>query len=102
MFKNLTTSKKLVYFLFLNCTIIELFVLAITLVSVFQSTITGIPADFSPLNTLVGAFVVETVAYAVYALKSMKENVGPDGGVVYLKVKNEVENEEGDETEADG
>lgn len=96
MFKNLTTSKKLVYFLFLNCTIIELFVLAITLISVFQSTITGIPADFSPLNTLVGAFVVETVAYAVYALKSMRENC--EGGITYMSALEEKE----DETEADG
>lgn len=87
--KKLPTSKKLVYFLFLNCTLIELFVLSITLLQVFQVSETLISPDFSPLNTLVGAFVAETVAYAVYALKAMKENC--KGGIVYDSLLNEEE-----------
>lgn len=95
--KKLSTSKKLIIFLFANCTLIELFVLFVTILSVMQVPITLVPADFSPLNTLVGAFVAETVAYAVYALKSMKENT--EGGIVYESAMNEVSEDEEDDLE---
>lgn len=37
--------------------------------------------DFSPLTALIGAIVTEVIGYAVYSIKSMKENT--KGGITY-------------------
>ena len=42
---------------------------------------TGNAIDFSPLVTLIGAVVGEVIGFAIYSLKSTKENTA--GGVVY-------------------
>ena len=44
--------------------------------------------DFSPLVTLVGAAVSEVIGYAIYAVKSMKENT--EGGIIYMQAQNEL------------
>lgn len=78
---KISTSKLLIFFLFLNCTIIELFTSFVTLKSLDLTTLTMANPDFTPLVTLIGAVVSEVVGYAVYALKSAKENTA--GGITY-------------------
>lgn len=78
---KISTSKLLIFFLFLNCTIIELFTGFVTLKSLDLTTLTMATPDFTPLVTLIGAVVSEVVGYAVYALKSAKENTA--GGITY-------------------
>lgn len=78
---KISTSKLLILFLFINCTIIELFTGFVTLKSLNLTTLTMANPDFTPLVTLIGAVVSEVVGYAVYALKSAKENTV--GGITY-------------------
>lgn len=78
---KIPTSKLLIFFLFLNCTIIELFTGFVTLKNLDLTTLTMTNPDFTPLVTLIGAVVSEVVGYAVYALKSAKENTA--GGITY-------------------
>lgn len=74
--RAITTTKKLMFFLFLNCTIIEIYTLAITTKSINMGYF-----DFSALNILISAVVGQVIAFAVYALKSLRENT--KGGIVY-------------------
>lgn len=78
---KISTSKLLILFLFINCTIIELFTSFVTLKSLDLTTLTMANPDFTPLVALIGAVVSEVVGYAVYALKSAKENTA--GGITY-------------------
>jgi hypothetical protein len=78
---KISTSKLLILFLFINCTIIELFTGFVTLKSLDLTTLTMMNPDFTPLVALIGAVVSEVVGYAVYALKSAKENTA--GGITY-------------------
>lgn len=78
--QKLTTSKLLILFLFGNCSIIELFTGWATVKMLNTTAYTGL-IDFSPLIALIGAVVSEVFGYAVYALKSAKENT--TGGIVY-------------------
>ena len=78
---KISTSKLLILFLFINCTIIELFTGFVTLKSLDLTTLTMTNPDFTPLVALIGAVVSEVVGYAVYALKSAKENTA--GGITY-------------------
>lgn len=78
---KLTTTKLLILFLFINCTIIELFTGWATIQSIQLALQTGLTPDFTPLVTLIGAVVGEVVGFAVYAVKSTKENTV--GGIVY-------------------
>ena len=75
--KKLTTTKLLMFFLFVNCTIIEVFTLGIT---VFQLK-TGYGADLTPLQMLITSVVGQVIAFAIYSLKSLKENT--KGGIIY-------------------
>lgn len=83
-----TTNKKLITFLFINCTVIEIFTLWITIKSMYLAADAMMTPDFSPLVTLVGAAVSEVIGYAIYAAKSMKENT--EGGIVYMQAQNEL------------
>ena len=78
---KISTSKLLILFLFINCTIIELFTGFVTLKSLDLTTLTMANPDFTPLVALIAAVVSEVVGYAVYALKSAKENTA--GGITY-------------------
>lgn len=78
---KISTSKLLILFLFINCAIIELFTGFVTLKSLDLTTLTMANPDFTPLVALIGAVVSEVVGYAVYALKSAKENTA--GGITY-------------------
>lgn len=79
--KKLSTSKWLIFFLFLNCTIIELFTGYVTMETLTIAKMTGLPPDLTPLVTLIGIVVAEVIGFAVYALKSLKENTS--GGIIY-------------------
>lgn len=78
---QLTTTKWLMAFLFVNCTVIEVFTGYVTIQNLNLARELLIAPDLTPLVTLIGAVVGEVVAFAVYMLKSMKEN--SVGGVVY-------------------
>lgn len=74
--RELTTSKRLMIFLFFSCSVIQIFTLAVTLYSMYQGVY-----DFTALQMLITAVVGEVIAFAVYSLKSLKENT--QGGIVY-------------------
>lgn len=78
---KLTTTKLLILFLFINCTIIELFTGWTTIQSLRLALQTGLAPDFTPLITLIGAVIGEVIGFATYTIKSTKENTV--GGVVY-------------------
>lgn len=78
--QKLATSKLLILFLFVNCSIIEIFTGWATVRMLNIAANTGL-IDFTPLVTLIGAIVSEVFGYAIYALKSAKENTV--GGIVY-------------------
>ena len=92
---KISTSKLLIIFLFINCTIIELFTGFVTLKSLDLTTLTMANPDFTPLVALIGAVVSEVVGYAVYALKSAKENTA--GGITYEAAMRQI-----DEDKANG
>lgn len=79
--KKTSTSKLLIVFLFVNCSLLELFACWSTIKMLEISLISGTMIDFTPLVTLIGSVVAETLGYAIYSLKAMKENT--QGGVVY-------------------
>lgn len=79
--KRLSTSKLLILFLFINCSLIELFTMGVTLQSMYLAQITGYNPDFTPLVTLIGAVVGEVIGFAVYAIKAKAENTS--GGIEY-------------------
>ena len=81
--EKMPTSKKLITFLFVNCTVIELFTFFVTIQSINLSPITGMSVDTAPLVTLIGAVVGEVIAYAIYSAKAAKENT--EGGIEYLR-----------------
>lgn len=68
-------------FLFINCTLIEIFTGYATLKSFELAYSIGYGVDFSPLVALIGAVVGEVIGFAIYAVKSSKEN--SQGGIVY-------------------
>ena len=54
--------------------------------------VAGTMIDFTPLVALIGAVVGEVFGYAIYSLKSTKENTV--GGIVYDSVINNSDNKE--------
>lgn len=96
--KKLSTSKFLMLFLFASCSIIQIFTIILT----FKSMSLG-AVDFSALQSLITAVVAEVIGFAIYSLKSLKENT--EGGIVYQTAileaqKNQIQ--EDDEQEAVG
>ena len=75
--QRITTTKWLTFFLFFNCTIIEIFTLYVTIKQMNM----GMGMDFTPLQMLITSVVGEVIVFAVYSLKSLKENT--KGGIVY-------------------
>lgn len=78
---KISFSKKLMIFLFINFTILEIFTGWVTAYSFALAFATGIGPDFTPLVTLLGAVIGETVSYAIYCAKSKAENTS--GGIIY-------------------
>lgn len=69
--KRLQFSKICMWMIFINCTIVELY----SMVAMWHF------ADLSPLYSLIGAVIGESLAYISYCAKSSKENV--KGGITY-------------------
>jgi len=78
---QLTTTKLIILFLFINCTIIEIFTGWVTVKCISVAIATGMMLDLTPLNTLIGTVVAEVMGFCIYALKSAKEN--SKSGIVY-------------------
>lgn len=89
-FKKMPTTKKLMLFLFINCTVIELFTGWVTIQNLILARDYGMTIDFTPLVTLIGAVVGEVFSFAVYAAKSTKENT--KGGIIYENAFRENQN----------
>lgn len=89
---KLSTSKLLILFLFLNCSLIELFTGWVTIQSINLVQITMMAPDFSPLITLIGAVVGEVIGFAIYSIKAAKENT--KDGIVYDIAMRELNKEE--------
>ena len=87
-----STSKLLILFLFLNCTLIELFTAWVTIQSIGLVQITMTAPDFSPLITLIGAVVSEVIGFAIYSIKAAKENT--KDGIVYESAMRKLNMEE--------
>ena len=78
---KLSMSKKALIFLFINCTLVEIFTGWVTIKSFALAFAMGIMPDFSPLLAIIGAVVGEVVGLMTYYAKSTKENTV--GGIVY-------------------
>lgn len=89
---KLSTSKLLILFLFLNCSLIELFTGWVTIQSINLVQITMMAPDFSPLITLIGAVVGEVIGFAIYSIKAAKENT--KDGIVYDTAMRKLNKEE--------
>ena len=96
--KKPSTSKLLIMFLFGSCTLIELFTGWVTVQSIILAREAFIAPDFTPLVTLIGAVVAEVFGFAVYSLKSTKENTA--GGIVFEQAMHHMNN--GDNNNAVG
>ena len=90
--RKISTSKLLIIFLFINCTLIEIFTGWAMVKMLSLALIAGTMIDFTPLVALIGAVVGEVFSYAIYSLKSTKENTV--GGIVYDSVINNSNNKE--------
>lgn len=97
-FKKPSTTKMLIMFLFGSCTLIELFTGWVTVQSLILAREAFITPDFTPLVTLIGAVVAEVFGFAVYSLKSAKENTA--GGIVFEQAMYHMNN--GDDNDAVG
>lgn len=75
--RKLTTTKFLMFFLFISCSVVELFTIYITI----KIINIGFEIDLTPLTMLITAVVAEVIGFAIYSLKSSKENT--KGGIIY-------------------
>lgn len=78
--KLISTTKLIVLFLFINCTLIQLFTGYITLLDIKLAETIG-SVDFTPIVTLISAVVGQVIGFAIYSIKASKENT--QGGIVY-------------------
>lgn len=90
--RKISTSKMLMLFLFISCSLIEFFTIYLT----FKSINLGF-VDFSALQSLITAVVAQVVGFAIYSLKALKENT--KGGVVYETAVLEAQSKQFDEEE---
>ena len=88
---KLPFSKLLMIFLFINFTILEIFTGWVTISSFTLAYAIGVMPDFSPLITLLGAIIGETISFGIYSAKAKAENT--KGGIAYDLAMKEKENE---------
>lgn len=79
--KKNSFAKALMIFLFINFTILEIFTGWVTIQSFTLAYAIGAMPDFTPLITLLGTVLGETLSYAIYSNKAKAENI--KGGLVY-------------------
>ena len=98
---KIANSKILVWFLFINCTIIEIFTILVT-IKEFRLLALGLMfnLDLQPLIALISTVVAEVIGFSVYSLKSVKENT--EGGIVYETAMYQLENEKECDDEEEG
>lgn len=85
--RRIPFGKLFLIFLFINFTILEVFTGWVTISSIQLAYATGGTPDFTPLVTILGAVLGETIAYGIYSAKSKAENV--QGGIVHdMAIKN--------------
>lgn len=99
-FPKVQTTKLLMAFLFLNCSVVEIFTGIITLKSFELAQSIGCSPDLTPLVSLIGAVVSEVVGFAVYSIKSTKENTR--GGIVFENAMRSYENTTPTDEEVNG
>ena len=92
---KIANSKLLIWFLFINCTIIEIFTLVVICEELALAAKGILIPDLSPLITLITTVVAEVIGFGVYALKSAKENT--EGGIIYETTMFNLQNENGEE-----
>ena len=96
---KIANSKLLVWFLFINCTIIELFTIWVICKELGLAAEGILSPDLSPLMALITTVVAEVIGFGIYALKSTKENT--TGGIIYetamFNLQNEVPEDEDEE-----
>lgn len=74
-------SKVLLIILFTNFTVLEIFIGWVTVKSFSLALSIGMMPDFTPLITLIGAVIGQTLSYGIYSSKSKAENT--EGGITY-------------------
>lgn len=88
---KLAFGKLLMIFLFINFTFLELFTCAITVYSFSLAFAIGMMPDFTPLITLLGSVIGETLSFGIYCAKSKAENT--KGGIIYETALREYNND---------
>ena len=78
-------SKLLALFLFVNFTGLEIFSGWVTAKSLSIALSIGAMPDFTPIITLIGAVIGQTLSYWIYSAKSKAENT--EVGIVYEMAK---------------
>lgn len=96
--KKISTSKLLILFLFINCSLVELFTGWATIKMLDVAFSTGL-IDFTPLVALIGAVVGEVLGYAIYSLKAAKENTL--NGITYMTAQYDLEQKKKQEEKND-
>ena len=79
--KKLSYSKFLSTLLFINFFLLEIFTGWVTIKTFSLAYAIETMPDFTPLITLLGAVIGETLSYGIYCAKSKAENT--TGGIVY-------------------
>ena len=74
-------SKFLLALLFINFSLLEIFIGYVTIQSFALAFAIGVMPDFTPLVTLIGLVAGETISYGAYCAKSKAENI--EGGIVH-------------------
>lgn len=92
---KLAFGKWLMIFLFVNFTLLELFTCGITLYSFSLAFAIGVMPDFTPLITLLGSVIGETLSFGIYCAKSKAENT--QGGIIYETALKKLKDEEEEE-----
>ena len=89
--KQSSTTKRIILFLFINCSLIEIFTGIITMINLHLAATTGAMIDFTPIVTLIGAVVSEVIGFAIYAVKATKQNTR--NGIVFEQMMNKYNTE---------
>ena len=86
---KIANSKLLIWFLFINCTVIELFTIWVICRELGLAAEGILSPDLSPLMALITTVVAEVIGFGIYALKSTKENT--EGGIIFETAMREFE-----------
>ena len=91
---KIANSKLLVWFLFINCTVIEIFTIWVIIRELGLAAEGILMPDLSPLMALITTVVAEVIGFGIYALKSTKENT--EGGIIFETAMQELKMQQED------